>query len=170
MDVALPTLVMTPVRLALVVTVSALPVRLPVTLPVTAPVNGPENVVALTVPVTSRAVPGHAELIPTLPPPLTIKLPPAAVHVPMPTFPLVTAKKACAVVVPNPTLPVNVLVFDPLWVYAAELVMAVVALVIPTDVTAPAAVTLKALIPTAKGANGAHVPIPTLPLVITKAP
>src|ERR1035438_8656042 len=117
--------------------------------------------VARTVPLTSSISPGHAEPIPTLPPPLTIKFPPAAVHVPIPTLPLVTTNEPCGVVVPTPILPVKALTPLPLCVYAPDVVIPV------TAVMAPVLLTVNAFAPTAKGADGAHVPIPTFPLVTT---
>src|ERR1035441_3333881 len=64
------------------------------------------------VPLTSSFWPGHADPIPTLPLP-TIRLPPAAVHVPMPTLPLATAKAVCNADVPMPTLPLTISPFAP---------------------------------------------------------
>ena len=64
MEVALPTLVMTPVKLALVVTFPAVKLA---AVPVN-PVPAPVKEVAVTVPLTSKAVPGAVVPIPTLPP------------------------------------------------------------------------------------------------------
>jgi len=62
MDVVLPTLVMTPVKLALVVTLPAVKLA---AVPVN-PVPAPVNEVAVTVPLTSKAVAGAVVPIPTL--------------------------------------------------------------------------------------------------------
>ncbi len=64
----------------------------------------PENAVARTVPCTSNAVPGQAVPTPTFPPPLTIRFPPAAVQVPMPTL-FIDTRPAWGAVVPTPRLP-----------------------------------------------------------------
>ena len=63
MEVVLPTLVMTPVKLALVVTFPAVKLA---AVPVN-PVPAPVNEVAVTVPLTSKAVPGAVVPIPTFP-------------------------------------------------------------------------------------------------------
>src|SRR4051812_5020365 len=52
----------------------------------------------------SSVAPGQAVLTPTLPDPMMINRPPAAVHVPMPMLPLVTTKEFWGVVVPKPML------------------------------------------------------------------
>ena len=142
------------------------------TYPFVVPLLGRVKPVSRTVPLTSKATPGVKEPIPTLPL-ATIKLPPLAVHVPMPTFPFVMAKAVCGTVVPIPTLLVKV----------AEVVAAVKAVlpvkvfapvpfwVIPVvAVIAPALLTVNAFAPTANAEFGAKVPKPTLPLITTKAP
>jgi len=63
-----------------------------------------------------------------------------------------------------PTLLLKVLMPPLLWVYAPVDVIPVVAVI------APAVLTVNALFPTDNRADGVHVPIPTFPLVTTKAP
>ena len=104
-----------------------------------------------TVPVTSRTCEGDTD--------------------PIPTLPLVTINFPCGVTVPTPTLPVvkvlivpvNVLVAVPLCVYPPDVAIPVVA------VMAPAVFTVNAFCPTAKGAEGTQVPIPTLPFITVNA-
>ena len=70
MLVALPTDVIGPVKLALVVTVAALPVHepeLPLTLPVTLPVNGPEKPVAVITPADIVAPALSNKVLPPVP-------------------------------------------------------------------------------------------------------
>src|ERR1039457_2542793 len=116
----------------------------------TYPANGLEPLMvkpmARTVPCTSSTCPGHAEPIPTLPLPLMIKLPPAAVHVPMPTLPIET-KPVCGEVVPTPTLP---LMMD----NAASPIPLINAVPMPT------------FLASISNPVGAVVPMPTFPLVL----
>jgi hypothetical protein len=93
------------------------------------------------VPLTSNACPGAVEPIPTLP-----------------------TNEADVPIALNVVNPDKVFGLRPLCVYAPEVTIPVVAVI------APALLTVKAFAPTVRGAAGAHVPIPTLPLVTTRDP
>ena len=82
--------------------------------------------------------------------------------VPIPTLPPV--KNAEKVALEKVGVPVNVLAAVPLCVYPPLVVIPVVAVI------APAVLTVNVLLPTANNELGTQVPIPTFPLVTSRAP